>query len=157
MVFSHIRSSNDKESMKKLNHHIKKGKPAFILIYMEGCGPCNATRPEWGKLENVLSSLKNDEGIMVADVDQSLLDHLDSIKEKPMGFPTMLYIQGNQSENYEGGRTITDFVKWIQEKNGKGDKQNGGGSRRRRIYKKRKTMKKRKTLKKRKTMKRKHG
>ena len=144
MVFSHIHSSNDKESMKKLNHHIKKGKPAFILIYMEGCGPCNETRPEWGKLENVISSLKNDEGTMIADVDQSLLNHLDSIKEKPMGFPTMLYIKGNQGENYEGGRTINDFVKWIQEKNGKGDKQKGGGSRRKQSY----TLKKRKSNKK---------
>jgi hypothetical protein len=117
MIFTHIRSSKDKEQIKDLNHHIKKGKPTFVLIYMEGCGPCNATRPEWGKLENVLSSLKNDKGIMIADVDQSLLDHLDSIKEKPMGFPTMLYIQGNQVENYEGGRTIADFVKWIKEKN----------------------------------------
>ena len=125
MVFSHIHSSNDKEKIKDLNNHIKKGKPTFILIYMDGCGPCNATRPEWGKLENVLSSLKKNEDTMIADVDQDLLDHLDSIKEKPIGFPTMLYIQGDNVDNYDGGRTITDFVKWIKEKNTKEQK---GGS-----------------------------
>jgi hypothetical protein len=146
MVFTHIRSTNDKESMKSLNHHIKKGKPAFILIYMEGCGPCNATRPEWNKLENVLSSLKKDENTMVADIDQSLLDHLDSIKEKPVGFPTMLYVQDNNVENYEGGRTIADFVKWIKEKNVKQEKQKGG-RKTKKIQKRKKTLKKRKTLK----------
>ena len=124
MVFSHIHSSNDKNEINKLNMHIKKGKPAFVLIFMEGCGPCNMTRPEWGKLKNVLPK---DEKIMIVDVDQTLLDQLTSIKEKPVGFPTMLYIEGNQVENYEGGRTITDFVKWIQGK--KKTEQKGGKSR----------------------------
>ena len=131
MVFSHIHSSNDKSEINKLNTHINQGKPAFVLIFMEGCGPCNITRPEWGKLKNVLPK---DENVLVADVDQTVLDQLTSIKEKPLGFPTMLYIEGNQVENYEGGRTITDFVKWIQGK--KKMEQKGGKSRKSRRTKK---------------------
>ena len=126
MVFLHIHSSNDKSEINQLNTHIEKGKPAFVLIFMEGCGPCNMTRPEWGKLKNVLPK---DENVLVADVDQTVLEQLTSIQEKPLGFPTMLYIEGNQVENYEGGRTITDFVKWIQGKKKteqKGGKQGGG-------------------------------
>lgn len=127
MVFSHIHSSNDKNEINKLNSHIKKGKPAFVLIFMEGCGPCNMTRPEWGKLKNVLPNYQKDDNVMIADVDQTVLDQLTSIKEKPVGFPTMLYIERNQVDNYEGGRTITDFVKWIQEKNGKRKMEQKGG------------------------------
>jgi hypothetical protein len=26
---------------------------------MEGCGPCNMTKPEWKKIENILSTDKN--------------------------------------------------------------------------------------------------
>ena len=129
MVFSHIHSSNDKSEIGKLNSHIKKGKPTFVLIFMEGCGPCNMTRPEWGKLKNVLPKYQKDDNVMIADVDQTVLDELTSIKEKPMGFPTMLYIEGNQLENYEGGRTITDFVKWIEGKKKKKMEQKGGKSR----------------------------
>ena len=33
---------------------IKGKKHVFILIYMEGCGPCNATRPEWSKMAQTL-------------------------------------------------------------------------------------------------------
>jgi len=137
MIFSHIHSSNDKSEIDKLNSHIKKGNPAFVLIFMEGCGPCNMTRPEWGKLKNVLSNNQKDEKVMIADVDQTVLDKLTSIKENPAGFPTMLYIEGNQVENYEGGRTITDFVKWIEGK--KKMEQKGG--------KNRKTQKSKKTKK----------
>jgi hypothetical protein len=144
MVFSHIHSSNDKSEIGKLNIHIKKGKPAFVLIFMEGCGPCNMTRPEWGKLKNVLPKYQKDDNVMIADVDQTVLDQLSSIKEKPMGFPTMLYIEGNQVENYEGGRTITDFVKWIEGK--KKMEQKGGKSRN--LKKNKKTKKTRKLGKK---------
>ena len=146
MVFSHIHSSNNKSEIGKLNIHIKKGKPAFVLIFMEGCGPCNMTRPEWGKLKNVLPKYQKDENVMIADVDQTVLDQLSSIKEKPMGFPTMLYIEGNQVENYEGGRTITDFVKWIQGKKKKKMEQKGGKSRNLRNLKKNKKTKKTRKL-----------
>ena len=126
MVFISIHSSNDKYQIKKLNDYINKGKPTFILIYMEGCGPCNETRPEWKKLENVLSNYAKNENIVIADVDQELLERLPSIKEKPMGFPTILYLKQQKADNYEGGRTIKDFVEWIKEKTKENPIQKGG-------------------------------
>jgi hypothetical protein len=63
-----------------------------------------------------------------------------------MGFPTMLYIEGNQVENYEEGRTITDFVKWIQGKKKKKMEQKGGKSRNLRNLKKNKKTKKTRKL-----------
>ena len=48
--------SNGKDLVKELDHHLGgKDNKVFILIFMEGCGPCNATRPEWKKMENVLN------------------------------------------------------------------------------------------------------
>ena len=116
MVFSHIHSSNDKKQISQLNQHIEHGKPAFLLIYMEGCGPCNATRPEWNKLENVITDFKKNENVIIADIDQTLLDYLPSIKENPVGFPTILFIQGKEIEHYEKERSIDEFAKWIREK-----------------------------------------
>jgi hypothetical protein len=47
------------------------------------------------------------------------------------GFPTMKYItnKGNQVENYDDGRTVDSFIKWIESKikaNQKGPNQKGG-------------------------------
>ena len=61
MVFLHIDTQNYNEKgetgetpIQTLNRFIRTGKNIFALIYMEGCGPCNATRPEWKKIGNVL-------------------------------------------------------------------------------------------------------
>jgi len=90
---------------------------------LEGCGPCNATRPEWKKLENVMKSDKNN-NIVVADINQELASQ---IKPQQMiaSFPTILYFaeNGNKREVYEDSsislkdRTIDSFVEWIQSKN----------------------------------------
>ena len=61
MVFLHIDTQNYNKKgetgetpIQTLNKFIRTGKNIFALIYMEGCGPCNATRPEWKKIGNVL-------------------------------------------------------------------------------------------------------
>ena len=125
MVFSHIHSSNDKKQISQLNKHIEDGKPAFLLIYMEGCGPCNATRPEWNKLENVITNFKKNENVMIADVDQTFLHYLPSIKENPVGFPTILFIQGKEVEHYEKERSIDEFANWIRSKKIKNELKGG--------------------------------
>ena len=59
MVFLHIDTKNynvkdnGETPIQTLNKFITSGKNVFALIYMEGCGPCNATRPEWQKLKHV--------------------------------------------------------------------------------------------------------
>ena len=84
---------------------------------MEGCGPCNMTRPEWKKIENILSTDKNN-NIVVVDIDQEVLEELKYLQSKPVGFPTMRYIanKGKTSEDYDGERNIDAFMKWIQSK-----------------------------------------
>ena len=47
--------ANTEADANEINHHVESGKDVFMLIYMEGCGPCNATRPEWKKLETALN------------------------------------------------------------------------------------------------------
>jgi thiol-disulfide isomerase/thioredoxin len=104
-----------------------KNKKIFLLIFMEGCGPCNATRPEWSKIKNVLpSNFFKKNNIVIAAIDHELADKLTNLKTKPTGFPTMRFITeaGDISENYEDSnvqnkdRTIDSFVEWIKLKNG---------------------------------------
>jgi thiol-disulfide isomerase/thioredoxin len=123
MIIIHLHSNQG--NIEQFDKYIQEGKQIFVLIYMEGCGPCNATRPEWKKIENVLDNkYKNNSNLVVADVEQELLSKIPSLKKQPSGFPTMLYItnKGNTIEDYEESnlklkdRTIDSFVEWIETK-----------------------------------------
>jgi thiol-disulfide isomerase/thioredoxin len=132
MVFLHIDTKNydtkdetGDTPINTLNKFITSGKNVFILIYMEGCGPCNATRPEWKKLENTLKKeISNSNEIIVVDIDKDLLDNVKKIKTQPKGFPTIRFIsnKGEISEDFEDSklseenkkRNIDSFVKWIE-------------------------------------------
>jgi thiol-disulfide isomerase/thioredoxin len=119
-----VKDKNGKTLIDKLNSMVHdNNNKIFIMIYMEGCGPCNATRPEWAKLKNVLKNTKNNNNIVIVDVDHVLANKLKGIKE-PNAFPTMRYITngGMEVENYEDSniknkdRTIDSFVEWINVK-----------------------------------------
>lgn len=121
MLFIHVDPSTHNE--KQINQFIEDGKDVFLLIYMEGCGPCNATRPEWKKLENVFAGNKND-NVVIADVDKELLPSLKHVGDVA-GFPTVKYIgnRGKTVEAYEDSaipseknRSIDSFAEWIRSK-----------------------------------------
>ena len=121
MYILHINSEKDDNKIDKL---IKQGKQVFILVYMDGCGPCNATRPEWAKLESALKTqyAKND-NLVVVDVNK---DYISTIKQLGTidGFPTLKYIANNGKtvESYENSsvkkkdRSINSFINWIESK-----------------------------------------
>lgn len=120
----HILHINSGKDVNKIDKFIKNGSDVFILVYMEGCGPCNATRPEWEKIETALKHqyAKNNK-LVVIDVNK---DYLSDIKHigKVDGFPTMKYIGSNGSiiEPYESSsvkkkdRSVTSFINWIESK-----------------------------------------
>lgn len=157
MVFLYINKKNYNEGSKNLVKELddlmgKKDSKVFLLIFMEGCGPCGATRPEWAKLKNVLSSefLKRDD-IVVASIDHELCEKLENLASKPPSFPTMRFITGagKDVENYEDSkvetkdRSVDSFVEWIKLKSGEKDisknekKMNGGSVKRTRKLRKR--------------------
>ena len=121
MYFLHINSNKD---VNKVDKFIKEGKDVFILIYMEGCGPCNATRPEWRKIESALKSqyAKNNK-IVVVDVNKIFLPSIKHLGEID-GFPTLKYIghNGKMIETYENSpinnkdRSASSFINWIETK-----------------------------------------
>lgn len=157
MVWLELKSSASSGQIDKANDALKKpGAHTFILFYMEGCGPCNATRPEWAKLQNVLSNdfLKRDD-VAVVTIDQVLASKLENAGGEPNSFPTMRYIHGKTVENYEDAsvpeekdRTIDSFVAWIKAKTGEdaittSEPTRGGGRRRSRKSRRQKRLTKR--------------
>jgi len=140
MVFLHIDTQNYNEKdetgetpIQTLNRFIRTGKNIFALIYMEGCGPCNATRPEWKKISSVLKKdITGNENVLVVDIDKNILSKVKNMGSEPKGFPTIRFIakNGKIAEDFEDcklseeykNRTIDSFVKWIKFKLNKTEK-----------------------------------
>jgi len=126
---------SEKEKIEIFKNAVDDGKHIFLLIYMNGCGPCNATKPEWYKFEE---NHKNHDDIAIVDVEQeSIGDLANLIGESPAGFPCMRYIKNGKVEEYEDCsnidktklRTLESFEEWFRAKTGK--KQSGGKKRKR--------------------------
>lgn len=118
---------NNKTHISKKNivdEMIQKKKHVFIIIYMEGCGPCNATRPEWSKMAHTLNSqYANNDDIVIIDLNKDLLPLVKNVGSVN-GFPTMKYItnKGHTIENYEDSginnkdRSADSFINWVESK-----------------------------------------
>lgn len=145
MKILHIDTKTDNINL--FDKYVSEGKDVFVLIYLEGCPPCIATRPEWKKIENVLKDkYKSNDNLVVIDVDQELLEKMTKLKEQPKGFPTILHItdKGKTSEEYDEEdkeifRKIESFEKWIDSKI---KKQQGGKRKIRKTKSKRRKSKK---------------
>jgi hypothetical protein len=127
MVFLHIDQDGggggtSSHLLNQLNHHLAKKKGAtFILFYMEGCGPCNATRPEWKKLEQN-ERISKIPDLAIVSMNHVLANKLHGVEE-PNSFPTIRYMKNGVVENYEDSeipvtkdRSIDSFVEWIESK-----------------------------------------
>ena len=108
---------------------IRGKKHVFILIYMEGCGPCNAARPDWSKMAHTLQKqYSKNKDIVIIDINKDLLSSIKNVGNVS-GFPTMKYItnKGHTIENYEDSsiknkdRSVDSFINWVESKvlNGK--------------------------------------
>lgn len=115
------------DKVDEVDSYIDQGKHVFILVYMEGCGPCMMTKPQWLLINKMLKDkYKNDDSIVVADIENDKLSKLKHVGDVD-GFPTMKYIHKNNNgmldvETYENAniknkdRTTKSFVEWIEGK-----------------------------------------
>jgi thiol-disulfide isomerase/thioredoxin len=112
------------KELQEVNNAVYKGKNAFILVFMEGCGPCNETLPEWTRIQTVLGKkYLNDDSVIVAAINKDFLSSIPYIGSIE-GFPTMKHVskKGKHLETFEGSRfgkgsrNTSSFVSWIESK-----------------------------------------
>jgi hypothetical protein len=155
-------NSNDKHEFmrpKELKKHIINKVPIFMLVYMNGCGACEAMYPEWSKISNVnFKNILPNNKFIVADIEHNSLPN-NIIVPSPNSFPTIKHIHNDHVSDYEDytddintPRTIDSFVNWIKHelKNKayiSNNNQMGGTNKTRRYRRNLKTHKYRKTRK----------
>ena len=119
MHFLSIGSTESEKGNKELgefNKYCSENKHVFVLVFMEGCGPCNAVRPVWDKLKSEKKIKSLDDSYVVASFNKDMLDYTPYI-ENVNGFPTIVYINKglvipyDETENPD--RSLKSFVKWI--------------------------------------------
>ena len=119
-----ILNASDPENAKKMNSIMKNAHHVFILVYMVGCGPCNATRPEWKKMcETLEHKYYSNNDVAILDLDSKFMKEVSGIGDVS-GFPTMKYIGNNGKivESYEDSdipnkdRISDSFITWIDSK-----------------------------------------
>lgn len=101
----------DEEKLQNLAKHYENGVNVFVLIYMNGCGPCEKTKPEWLKLKD-----KKWENSIVAQIDKDILPETGGVFNtgKVSGFPTIRHYSKNGEKDYNmPERTAELFEKWI--------------------------------------------
>jgi len=120
----HILHINSEKDAGQIEQFIKKGSDVFILVYMEGCGPCNATRPQWADIESALKDqYANNDKLVIIDVNKDFVSNIKHIG-KIDGYPTIKYIgdHGKIVESYENSsiskkdRSVSSFIVWIESK-----------------------------------------
>ena len=138
MPVIHIPSKMNQTKMKDnasaINKFLKSGKNAFVLIYMDGCGPCMNTHPKWLELE---SDFKDHDDIGVFDIEMSNLGEInhEGLKRNIAGYPTMRHVHGDSANEYEKcenishDRTHESFVDWINKMSSNKKSSMRGGSR----------------------------
>lgn len=134
MPVYHVSKDTTPEIIDHVNAFLQSDHPAFVLFYMDGCGPCAATRPEWIRLEDEFSD-DNMTGIIDIEMSKMPEVHNKKLRENVAGFPTMRYIRDGHCEDYEDcdgitkDRSYRSFIDWIKKKEGKRrrGKRGGGG------------------------------
>jgi ribosomal protein L34 len=116
--------------IENINNDVGSGKHIFLFLFMDGCGPCNQTKPQWKKIQKMLkNSHGNREDVVIATINQKLFENLKNAGKEPMGYPCLRYIKCPSVEEYEDSsiqnkdRTTESFINWIESKI---QKQQGG-------------------------------
>jgi len=119
-----IVNANNKKTAQLLNNLISNANHVFILVYLNGCGPCNATRPEWKKMSDTLKNKydKNSD-VAILDLDSEFMNDVEQIGNVN-SFPTIKYLNPKNKivEDYENSnisskdRSSKSFVTWVESK-----------------------------------------
>jgi hypothetical protein len=115
---------NEEEQMniQQLREGLQHKKKVFLFTFMNTCGPCINTKPNWDQTLNQLNKkYSDDDDFVVARVNYKFLDQLGNTGPEPSGYPSLRYINNGVEEYEDSGlpssdRSTESFVQWITSK-----------------------------------------
>lgn len=117
MVFIVIGDSDSKKNtgsgISVLQKAIQENKHVFLMIFSNGCPPCEASKPIWDRLK---SSFAHNKDAVIARIVSSDFSKLQNAGSEPNGVPTFRYLHDKKVEEFSEGRILDVFTKWIHSK-----------------------------------------
>jgi len=112
-----LNPSNFDEIVKDTNKNV------LVEFYAPWCGHCKHLAPTWEKLATIF---KNEKEVVVANLDADKHSELGT-KYGVSGFPTIKFYPKNNKDgkDYDGGRDLSDFVKFLNDESGTKRKTDG--------------------------------
>jgi hypothetical protein len=133
-------NEKNKQGIDEINNLINENpdKNVFLFVYMDGCGPCNSTIPQWDNIPRKLKQHdKHRHDIVTLRINKDLFPLLKNMGSEPMGYPSLRHVSKNGVEEFEDwqspsgvkDRSTSSFVEWIEDKisKKKGVKKQRGG------------------------------
>ena len=107
--FSYLVKDKKKGSLRKPKKTVRKQLNKLMYFYMDGCGFCDKFSPTWKKL--IKKNNKNKKVTMVKINGPNNL--IMTKKYKVKKFPTIILLKDNKSYTYDGDRSLTDLLNFI--------------------------------------------
>lgn len=95
---------------------INGNRPAFVEFYAPWCGHCKSLAPTWDQLGESFSHVSD---VVIAKIDADAEREIGG-RFGISGFPTLKFFPkgSTEPEEYSGGRSIEDLVKFVNQKTG---------------------------------------
>jgi len=125
LIIEDNNNNEKKQIIDEINNLINNDKKVFLFTYMDGCGPCNLTIPQWdniSKSDKLNDHLKHGDNVVTVRINKDLFPLLDNMGSEPGGFPSLRHVTKDRVEEFEDWespikeRSTDSFVEWIQDK-----------------------------------------
>lgn len=90
---------------------LESGKNAFVKFYAPWCGHCKAAKPAWDSLGKEYAGHPN---VVIGDVDCTVSKDVCS-EMSVSGYPTIKYWVDGEENSYNGGRSLDQFKKHVED------------------------------------------
>jgi len=128
LIIQDNQNENKQPVIDEINRLLKDGKNIFLFVYMDGCGPCHSTIPQWDNIPNsdkLKDHLKHGDDVVTVRINKDLFPLLQNMGSEPAGFPSLRHVTNKQVEEFENwqtpdgsirDRSTDSFIKWIEDK-----------------------------------------
>uniref|UniRef100_A0A6C0H9R6 Thioredoxin domain-containing protein n=1 Tax=viral metagenome TaxID=1070528 RepID=A0A6C0H9R6_9ZZZZ len=126
LIIQDNNNGNNQHIIDEINTLLKNGKNIFLFTYMDGCGPCNSTIPEWDNIpDKIKGHVDHNNDVFTVRINKDLFPLLKNMGSEPGGFPSLRHVTNKQVEEFENwqtpdgsirDRSTDSFIKWIEDK-----------------------------------------